>query len=493
MMSYSGLRAEWTQAFLKEDAIAGTWMGYGMQNPRHPWEAMFKGFHLLAWWGYMAKGLPRMAMVQPDLTIAGRFVEIGKQQVEIRQGIGKLFHHARLKAPRTLIPYSQASIYTSNAVGRDFVAATTQATNLLAKEGYPYSFVADEQAESGFLKSMKDKLFVFAGARSIPKRAADSYAMAIRRGCYALADAEVAVRDGHGRRVRFGRLESAFGIGRHRSERTGRQSTEPITWSNEAPVEVRASKVEMACALKGIAIKTGTVWGSFPDGSPAVVAKESNSNSLAVWLNAEMEAPATKAAALPLLRFIVARARIVRPVRFNPAEFRPSLVREFEDGHARYYGLLLSGRKGEATITLNQEAHTYDVRSDRYFGEVSTFNDAFDPATYAKIYAQLPYRVRGISAELTGHARRGDVIEIKGKIGADRRVSEFHVIRCEVVEPGGNRPRYHISNVSAPRGLFKFRLPLAVNAISGEWKIELRDVISGVRKVLSFTIRERVP
>ena len=493
MMSYSGLRAEWTQAFLKKDAIAGTWMGYGAQNPRHPWEAMFKGFHLLAWWGYMAKGLPHMAMVQPDLTIEGRFVEIGKQQAEIRQGIGKLFHHARLKAPRTLIPYSQASIYTSNAVGRDFVAATTQATNLLAKEGYPYSFVADEQAESGFLKSMKNKLFVFAGARSIPKRAADSYAMAIHRGCYALADADVAVRNGHGGRVRFGRLEDAFGIDRGRSERTGRQSTEPVTWSNEAPVEVRASKVEMACALKGIVIKTGTVWGTFPDGSPAVVAKESNSNSLAVWLNAEMEAPATKAAALPLLRFLVAGARIVPPVRFNPADFRPTLISEFEDGHIRYYGLLLSGRKGEATITLNQEAHTYDVRSGRYFGEVSTFNDAFDPATYAKIYAQLPYRVRGISTELTGHAKRGDVIEIRGKIRADRRVSEFHVIRCEVVEPGGNRPRYHILNVSAPRGLFKIRLPLAENATSGEWKIEFRDVISGVRKVLNFSVRQRVP
>ncbi|MDP7254411.1 MAG: hypothetical protein QGF00_32740, partial [Planctomycetota bacterium] len=90
-------------------------------------------------------------------------------------------------------------------------------------------------------------------------------------------------------------------------------------------------------------------------------------------------------------------------------------------------------------------------------------------------------------------AKRGDVIEIRGKIRADRRVSEFHVIRCEVVEPGGNRPRYHILNVSAPRGLFKIRLPLAENATSGEWKIEFRDVISGVRKVLNFSVRQRVP
>lgn len=507
MMTYAGLRAEWTRAFLPDDSIAGVWMGYGGQHSRHPWEALFRGYRLLAWWGYLAKGLPHLAMIRPDLVPNRRFVEVGQQQSEIRRGLGKLLVHARLAEPQAFIPYSQASVYTADALDADYVAATSAGVGLLRGEGIPHSFIADEQAVAGRLDQMRDKLFVFPGTRALPLRAAAAYARAIDRGCHALADAEVATRDGHGKRLPAGELEAAFGIRRAKAAHCDETVVEQITWTTDAPEELRTVKGQMAKALGGVTVADGNVWARFPDDSPAVVARPSEADSLAIWLNTRLAPPKRtkpkrpakaedRIEALPpsatnriIARFLSDRAGIGPAVRLTPAEFRPGLASEFVDGRTRYYGLLLGRAKGEATVAFPRKAHSYDVRAGQYLGQGSAFQDTFDPASHAKVYAQLPYQIRGLSATVDSPAKRGgDSVQVEGEIEADGGATEYHVIRCEVIEPNGTRPRYHTSNVPAPRGKFEVHLPIALNAPAGEWKIELRDIASGAEKVLRFTV-----
>lgn len=506
MMTYSGLRADWTRAFLSDDSVAGTWFGYGSQHPRHPWEAMFKGYSILSWWGYLPKGLPHMAMIRPDLVPNRRFPEIGRHQIEIQKGIGRLFVQSRPSPPRVFIPYSQSSIYTANALDRDYMAATQVAVRLLAKLSLPYSFIADEQATRGKSKRLKKSLILFPAAESLPAVAARTYANVLRRRCFALADAFTATRDGHGKVLPAGSLDRAFGIRRSNSRVIERPIIAPIEWTDRAPESLLSIKGQMVQAFKKIEASTGVVWANFPDGTPAVVGSSTSFDSLALWLNTSLSPSKTqrpqstskdsKDLLSPnqtieqVTRFLIQKAGIVSPVRVDPPELRPTLVSEFEKGRTRIYGLLLGGNRGSVKVLLPAKAHTYETRSGKYMGEVDTFDDSFDPSQHARVYVQLPYQVAGISAALDAeNKKRGEVIRLSGRIEAKGGATESHVLHCELVDPGGARPYYHRKNASAPKGRFELEWPLALNAPPGKWTLEMRDAASGVTRSLTFEVR----
>lgn len=519
--TYAGLRSDWIHAFLPDDAVVSTWLGYGRQHPTHPWSVLFKGNNILAWWGYLAnRGLARMAVVGIDLTPNRRYRAVGEQQAEILKGIGKLFVKATRAEPSVFIPYSQASVYTANALGRDYVAATSKGVGLLNGARLPYSFIADEQAAGRRLDAMKDKLFLLAGSDSMPAKAASAYARAVARGCYALADATVAWRDGHGKRLAAGLLDGTFGVSRKSARELSVTSVEPLTWTRAAPEELRTQQAEMTKALAGLATAGGTVWATFPDGSPAIAAKRSPAGSLAVLLNTSFDPAGRKkakpkakpeqsikalapgAAVAAIARAVFKAAQITPPVAITPAAFAPRSFAVFANGRTRYYGIMLGRGRGEATVTLPQKAHTYDVRAGRYLGDVDSSTNTLDRAQYSKVYAQLPYAVKGIdilSPTADGVAKplpsrgrltapRGRRLVVRGQIRSDTSVSEYHVVHCEVVDPSGKRPRYFIRNLDAPAGKFTVTIPLAVNAPLGTWSIELKDVASGVGRTVQMTV-----
>jgi hypothetical protein len=70
----------------------------------------------------------------------------------------------------------------------------------------------------------------------------------------------------------------------------------------------------------------------------------------------------------------------------------------------------------------------------------------------------------------------------------DGDVTEYHVVHCQVVLPTGERPAYYRWNLDAPRGVFTLDFPLALSAIPGEWRVELRDVATGASRTLQFTV-----
>jgi hypothetical protein len=130
-MSYWGLREDWMRSFLPDDAVPGVWLGYGWQRPSLVWEALFKQVHVIGWWGYLLhKKLvvhARLSAIDTDLTPGPHYAAIGKQQQEIRQGLGKLLLHARPLPPRVLVGYSQASAYLCEVLGHSYQDGSTAA------------------------------------------------------------------------------------------------------------------------------------------------------------------------------------------------------------------------------------------------------------------------------------------------------------------------------------------------------------------------------
>jgi hypothetical protein len=54
------------------------------------------------------------------------------------------------------------------------------------------------------------------------------------------------------------------------------------------------------------------------------------------------------------------------------------------------------------------------------------------------------------------------------------------VVRLQVFDPTGKLVRYYSSNVTVTDGKAEFAIPFALNDSKGNWKVQARDVISGL-------------
>jgi hypothetical protein len=348
---------------------------------------------------------------------------------------------------------------------------------------------------------------------ALPLEAATAYASAIDRGASVLADAAVGMRDGHGKRLTASALDAAFGVDRGNATRLKGDRFEPIRWTGDAPSEWRNGSGQMVRALRGLNITKGTAWARFEDGEPAVIVKKSATGSIAVmlntrlpWMSSNKVAKALNPEDRPdelspnktigmLFDHLLAHARLEPFAGAESGTVKPTMITRFDDGQARYYGLVTGTSAGLMTVTLPGTAHTYDVRKGRYLGFVKRFDDAVESSDLAMVYAQLPYAVKGIGTKRTkGTARPGETVTIQGRVitedGAEP--DQFHVVHAEVIDPAGHRPAWHRVNLNAPAGRFEMTIPLALNALSGTWRIELRETVSGKRKTVRFSVEEAV-
>jgi hypothetical protein len=376
----------------------------------------------------------------------------------------------------------------------------------------PYSFIADEQAEQGRLDGMKDKVFLLGGAVAMPAGTARAYAAAWDRGCTLIGDAGVAMRDGHGTRLTSGALDETFGISRGQSAPA--RSPESIAWTAAAPAGLRSVSGSLTKAFADLRANGGEAWATFPDGTPAIVARRSKAGSWAAYLNTKIEwlgvtvgkdrRPEAPPGQLPpsetvreVLGRLAAEAGIRAPVRVEPTDKSPIMAGAFADGRARYYGVLLRDASNSyaVTVSLPEAAHTYDIRAKRYLGKTTRFSDNFDPRLLAKVYGQLPYAVKELVAAVDAPNKLGgETVTLSGQVVAQGgEATEFHVIRCEVVAPDGARPTYWQQNLSAPAGKFSTALPLALNEQPGRWRVELTDAMSGVTTTVEFTVEAAAP
>lgn len=512
-MTYGGLRSDWVRSFLKEGDIVGVWLGYGWAGPILPWETLFRHYNILAWWGYLLhKRLTAhgdTSVIHLDLTPTPQFRKIGRQQREIRNGLGKLLMHARVAPARALIPYSQASVYANAVLGEPHEDGANAATVLFNERRLTYRFIADEQVLAGVLNEAADAFFILPNVDAMPTDAARAYGAAVARGCFALADATAGTRDGHGKRLLNSPLDIAFGVNRAQGVVLKATRFEPIRWTGSAPAELRGESGQMVRAMRGIQAADGAVWARFEDGEPAIIAATSPAGSLAVmfntrlpWVSSNKVEKALNPEDRPdelspnqtvgrIFDHLLRRAGLLPHAGVESETLTPRMISRFDDDRARYYGIVLGESAGRMTVTLPETAYTYDARSGRYFGCVNRVEDTVKDTQLAAVYAQLPYAVRGLRARVTPQpAHPGDTVTLTGHIIAEngKDADQFHVVHAEVVDPRGNRPAFHQHNLGAPQGLFEMTIPLAMNASEGIWRIELRDTATGKRRAVGFTV-----
>ena len=170
----------------------------------------------------------------------------------------------------------------------------------------------------------------------------------------------------------------------------------------------------------------------------------------------------------------------------------------FVDGNNRYVCMLAPYGKAPSfyeefsknvSVTLNEKRHVYDSRVGKYLGFLNKFNCDFTYELVARWYACLPYKVTGLELSESKAVKAGEVVKFAANIQKEGNEIGRHVLRVEVTRPDGELQKILGYNQNVIGGNATIEIPLGLNAPKGNWKVELRDVASGVSASREFDVR----
>jgi hypothetical protein len=143
-----------------------------------------------------------------------------------------------------------------------------------------------------------------------------------------------------------------------------------------------------------------------------------------------------------------------------------------------------------ATVRLQipNGMQVYDVRAARDLGrpsEVKVTVDPYEPAIYAITPSTLP----AFELSAPSRATRGDTLQIGLRFGATSRAAT-NIVRLEVFDPGGKLVPHYSGNLILENGTGARPLPLANNDAPGNWRVTVRDILTGARKEQTISIRQ---
>ncbi len=201
-------------------------------------------------------------------------------------------------------------------------------------------------------------------------------------------------------------------------------------------------------------------------------------------------------------------ARILDPYTGAPLPYRP--IHAFERGAATLIGAMRghsvwSGGKPilidesstfDAVTTVRftwpEPRHAYNVRTRDYYGK-TTSAELDLPSFHGRLLALLPYRPTAVQATLPSAATAGQRLEIPVQLMVDAGLPGEHVLYMQVHAPSGARRPLYCQTRIAPEGRTTFTLPFAFNDPPGEWRVAIRDVMTGIEQVATITLTEDAP
>jgi len=453
------------------DMILTGFTGYSLFGPPLEHQIWHRFFHnhrgASIFWGY--------TIVDPDLTLNSQGRSLAKAFGELRgEGICRAVTGLRRQHDGIALHFSMASGHTwwiqdgkltyqgmeygqrtSPSFGR-FIRNREGWTQVLEDIGYQYSYLAYEQIEQGELRRGRFKVLVLPGSIALSEKEVAEIQSFVRRGGLLIADVRPGQTDGHGKRLPRPALDDLFAAPRY-----GRGRALLLDrWLDTYPGEQRKAagralrdlvretfehaKVRPRALVRGSA-------GRYPVGVERVS-----------WRGGAVE--------------------VLGLLREPQGEFRAQA-----DGTLQYVE-----RKGfkplEAVrVALPQEGHWYDLRGHRYLGrraEIRTNLRGAEP----KLYAMLPYQVKGLSLSSSGGARPGELVSYRVKVQTGGARPVRHVVKVEVFGPDGKKPLY-CRNLDTQAGIAEGQFRLALNDPAGPWRLVATDVFSAANAERAWRAR----
>jgi hypothetical protein len=508
-LSYSGGN-QWDihRSFAKPGARIGFWTGYGRSGAAAHyvvWTAALQGvLHPQLFWS--------PSIVNPDMTLSRSGRDLGEAfQALSFEGIGRLLMEAERLDDGVLVHYSMPSVHAAGILGRhergeskedgtSFTENRDGWVGLLDDLGLSFRFVAAPQVETGGLRGAR--VLVLPYSLALSDREAAEIRGFVEAGGLLLADAASGLFDEHVAWRDRGALDALFGL-------EARSPRERVSAVRAAAGAVRLSPDASALGLvagelAGLAAfdpslraREGRALLGAGDADLAIARRVGRGR--AVYLNALLDRKdASRDAWRAVVRAMLADAGIRPAVRVTAGGKPVSRVRiaRYRLGGYEIVALLDGaidvqasfGRDGvtvyddaqqgrvvrhEVDVELPRAAHVTNARSGEALADSARLHatlTAGDALVLTLGPAPAALRLEGPAL-----ARLGDaVVFTASAAGAERRLLRFHVYG-----PGGAfLPEY--ARVTPSDGAStRFRLPSALSDTAGEYRVSVRDVLSG--------------
>jgi len=388
-------------------------------------------------------------------------------------------------------------------------------TTLLTDSGLNYNAIHESMLEDDFLKQGKTRLLVLPLTLRVTDKMAQAIREFVRAGGIVLADFSPGLFNDLMQPKEGGVLSDVFGV-----EFIGGISHKMVLESTYASAKgwkklgvdknsVQADSLWGEYLVREISLRGAIALGRSSSGTPLMTVNNYGKGK-AILLNMlarDYLLVRSTAQELPLRHSasaLLAWTGIEPAVRSNLLDNRrPMQATEtirYLDGQVEYVGMLRDSyfdnwmypqlaeqRPMPVMIDFGREAHVYDVRNRTYRGYRRKIDDMIYPAR-AELYALLPYEVKRLECKLNYRPEQGRLNLRARLLTADGRPPERHVIRLEIIDPRGRYRREHARNYLAENGQLARSILLGLDPLPGEWRIELRDVASGVSKNAQFTV-----
>jgi hypothetical protein len=439
---------------------------------RGPWEKHRVWYELL----HGNRGLiiwdDKAAFVGADNVVGERGREVAPYYNELRGGLAALLINSQRVADPVAIHYSQPSMRMEwmlaqrpkgeNWVRRNssteyndsaFLRRRESWCRLIEDQGLQYNFVSYSQVEQGELLRRGYKVLILPRSTALSAAEAKEIRDFAAQGGTVIADGDPGAFDEHCRRLPKPQLADVFDAGPLGRGRAIRVSADILNYHQDRLVGKEAAVHGMMGAL----FETAGVKPQFAvtgaSGKPVVGVETHTFRNGGVWLVALMTNPQ------------------LRVDELGPPEFKSN------DRFAKPVTVRL---------TLPGERFVYDLRAGKALGKLGSLPVTLDPYE-PTIFAIAPSQMPELELSAPARVKRGDTASL-GMSFAAATPAANHVMHIDVVNPSGQTVGYYSGNLLAPEGRAARLIPIAVNDPAGQWKIRVKDLLTGQSKTSSMEV-----
>ncbi len=509
------IQGQLMRSFKQPGSLVGKWgnADADVEEGWHafPWHGLLDGDNSVWWWtSWGCDYIP----FNPDTSVNnfGKWYHDSLRQAA--SGPGKLLLHADRRHSQVAVLHSQSDLFAAAIAGemglntpfaadRNYLSEQTALLHALLDYGVQYQHITPGQLERGELDLDEFRIVWLPFASALSDTQVQTLREYVASGGTIVANGRAGLLTGEGKIRDQRALDEVLGVHSPAGIEAFKAVSANVRVTVDGVIEGVAAQVPLSLEAFDIAVLEpslaaagGTALGSAEDDTPVLIVNRLGEGA-AITLNMPFGAIGNARVTSGLhpmqavVRAVLQATGIAPWSQVRQKDGSKALCIHqswFAEGDLHYLALMQDFRiRGipaqDLHVTLPEAAHVYEVRTGVRVGEGQISElDVTLGRGYPVIYALLPYEVTAVTMETPGQAAAGESVTVSPAVAVSTGQPGHHVVRLDVYAPGAQEPhRQYSQNIACPSGRGTADIPLALNDAKGEWRLEWRDVASGVR------------